>query len=733
MWSENTDNKDAPLVCRGCFATGTKLHNIYENNLAEKYLHHIGILDNFSHYLCSICRSLVLKFAKFKESCHRVQEVYESASQGEALSSELLLDLSRHHHKPIYTRTSPGSLHTEYVDTEAEVKLELNEDYTDEAEDTKTKPEDIIFIKNDVEDFDRKDIIDSDREDISNAETVVALDPVEIKVKREKSKKKKELITVRVKKEFGRKSKSADDIRRIADTQGFDVVFLTKEEQLAEVAERKVKKIRCSRIGYSKCDLCGKNVKGDEQTNKHYEMFHDPSVGPMECDICHCRFKDRRRLNAHLRIHREKFFCRHCDFVAKGEPCVRKHYEWHKGTKFNCQYCGQTFPKLTSCLSHTRLKHAEELPWCEICGESFIGEKGVQTHKKLAHKNTEAGSFACEECEAHFLNENALEKHRGLRRCDLSNCVQCGDAFASLQLLKYHLVQGHRANARARCGDCGVRFHSSLALRRHKEACGAAAMCAQCGSAFSSEELRAEHEARQHPAGDLFRCDECDKTFPSVYYFREHYSRRHHDKNCSPEGRQRRRTRAAEERRWTVAEGRRVLERGAGAGSGEGHGGEGAPRGGERCAICELCGKSFSSVALLKYHQRLHSGEGLLSCSFCPKKFNVPVLLENHMRVHTGERPFKCTFCPKAFKTAVNFKRHHLVRDSALGRAQAHLRTVPEVVPDVLVREEPHPLRAHEDPGAAAPEEDQTQTRLKCPLLIEINLLFSSLHIINKH
>ncbi|XP_064292994.1 zinc finger imprinted 3-like isoform X5 [Plodia interpunctella] len=454
MWSENTDNKDAPLVCRGCFATGTKLHNIYENNLAEKYLHHIGILlqDNFSHYLCSICRSLVLKFAKFKESCHRVQEVYESASQGEALSSELLLDLSRHHHKPIYTRTSPGSLHTEYVDTEAEVKLELNEDYTDEAEDTKTKPEDIIFIKNDVEDFDRKDIIDSDREDISNAETVVALDPVEIKVKREKSKKKKELITVRVKKEFGRKSKSADDIRRIADTQGFDVVFLTKEEQLAEVAERKVKKIRCSRIGYSKCDLCGKNVKGDEQTNKHYEMFHDPSVGPMECDICHCRFKDRRRLNAHLRIHREKFFCRHCDFVAKGEPCVRKHYEWHKGTKFNCQYCGQTFPKLTSCLSHTRLKHAEELPWCEICGESFIGEKGVQTHKKLAHKNTEAGSFACEECEAHFLNENALEKHRGLRRCDLSNCVQCGDAFASLQLLKYHLVQDTKRRAvRRRC------------------------------------------------------------------------------------------------------------------------------------------------------------------------------------------------------------------------------------------------------------------------------------------
>ncbi|XP_013200064.2 zinc finger protein 879 [Amyelois transitella] len=640
MWP----NKDAPLVCRGCFATDVKLLNIHENNLAEKYVQLLGISlqDHFSQYLCVICKALLLKFSQFRESCHKVHDAFvTAATQGKYLTKDWLQELSRYHYKPKYTRTKCLS----YIDwsEQPDVKLEDNE-LLEDLQEAAIEPQDFIFIKNDID-----EVYDDKEPNTDAEENLVIIDPI-LKPKREKIKKKKIKKQI-VKKEFGRKTKSADDLVKIADMHDFDVIFLSKDEQLAEVAERMNKKIRCTRAGYRKCEHCGKNVKGEEEINGHYKSFHDPSVGALQCDICFCRFKDRRRLNSHLRIHREKYCCRNCDFVAKGEACVRRHHAWHRGTKFSCQYCEQTFPKLTSCLSHTRLKHAAELPWCEICGESFIGEKGVQTHKKLAHKNVEAPKCVCADCGTRFLSEQALARHRRPRRCGLCSCVRCGDAFASLQLLKYHLVQVHGSGEQpltADCAECGVRFHSTAALQRHAAACGAGAACVQCGEHFAAEPELAAHEAERHPASDAFRCDECDKVFTSVYYFRDHYSRGHHDKKCSLPSARARRARAAEgARRWTVSE-RRVTERG----------GRGA---GERHAICEVCGKSFATVALLKYHQRLHSGEGLLSCSFCPKKFNVPVLLENHMRVHTGERPYKCTFCPKAFKTAVNFKRHHLV------------------------------------------------------------------------
>mmetsp|Transcript_15719 Transcript_15719/g.38774 ORF Transcript_15719/g.38774 Transcript_15719/m.38774 type:complete len:535 (+) Transcript_15719:3-1607(+) len=64
---------------------------------------------------------------------------------------------------------------------------------------------------------------------------------------------------------------------------------------------------------------------------------------------------------------------------------------------------------------------------------------------------------------------------------------------------------------------------------------------------------------------------------------------------------------------------------------------------------CDVCGKAFSTNALVMRHKMIHSGDRPFPCSVCSKRFRQRVHLKKHMRVHTGERPFVCSFCNSNF------------------------------------------------------------------------------------
>lgn len=60
---------------------------------------------------------------------------------------------------------------------------------------------------------------------------------------------------------------------------------------------------------------------------------------------------------------------------------------------------------------------------------------------------------------------------------------------------------------------------------------------------------------------------------------------------------------------------------------------------------CSNCSYRCQSPAILKIHERTHSGEKPFSCTFCDYKSGQKNNVAKHILVHMKEKPFRCQYC----------------------------------------------------------------------------------------
>lgn len=191
-------------------------------------------------------------------------------------------------------------------------------------------------------------------------------------------------------------------------------------------------------------------------------------------------------------------------------------------------------------------------------------------------------------------------------------------------------VAGGVSAARRRKGRCSRRPKKAPS-RSLNEPTGSPCECLQCGMLFPNEERLSDHQ-KSHPA-----CSVCGAKFRSVLRLRQHTVKEHGllPYNCDYCSK----TFNHKAHRDLHVKARHT---------------------GEKTCHCDICGKGYSCVSLLKTHRITHF-EKTFICDVCGKSFYHACHLKRHKLVHREVRPYQCSTCGKGFNQAANLRSHQAI------------------------------------------------------------------------
>lgn len=83
--------------------------------------------------------------------------------------------------------------------------------------------------------------------------------------------------------------------------------------------------------------------------------------------------------------------------------------------------------------------------------------------------------------------------------------------------------------------------------------------------------------------------------------------------------------------------------------------------------ICELCGKSYTTMGDCKRHIKLKHTEitEIFTCSVCNKNYPSQSVLKDHYRNTHVINEVPCTFCGKIFRNKTHLKKHMVYHDES--------------------------------------------------------------------
>ncbi|XP_006156436.1 PR domain zinc finger protein 15 isoform X1 [Tupaia chinensis] len=214
--------------------------------------------------------------------------------------------------------------------------------------------------------------------------------------------------------------------------------------------------------------------------------------------------------------------------------------------------------------------------------------------------------YQCSVCSKVFQNSSNLSRHVRSHGDKLFKCEECAKLFSRKESLKQHVSYKHSRNEvdseyRYRCGTCEKTFRIESALEFHNcRTDDKTFQCEMCFRFFSTNSNLSKHKKKH---GDKkFACEVCNKMFYRKDVMLDH-QRRH-------------------------LEGVRRVKREDLEASGEN-----LVRYKKEPSGCPVCGKVFSCRSNMNKHLLTH-GDKKYTCEICGRKFFRVDVLRDHIHVH---------------------------------------------------------------------------------------------------
>uniref|UniRef100_A0A3B5BDI2 PR domain zinc finger protein 10 n=1 Tax=Stegastes partitus TaxID=144197 RepID=A0A3B5BDI2_9TELE len=274
-------------------------------------------------------------------------------------------------------------------------------------------------------------------------------------------------------------------------------------------------------------------------------LFIRKSFRPFKCTHCGKAFRDKDKLDQHLRVHGRDayaFSCHICSKSFMNDSALEDHLLVHtENRSYSCLLCPETFERLDLLKDHVGVHAVDGCFTCPSCKKTFTDFIQVKKHIRCFHSEK---IFQCPDCEKAFCRPDKLRLHM-LRHSDRKDflCSTCGKQFKRKDKLREHMQRMHNPDREAKKAD---RIHRSKTLKLKVPTTDFESFmfkCRVCMMGFRRRGMLVNHLSKRHPEMRIddvpeltlpiikpnrdYFCQYCDKVYKSASKRKAHILKNH--------------------------------------------------------------------------------------------------------------------------------------------------------------------------------------------------------------
>uniref|UniRef100_A0A3B3B496 PR domain zinc finger protein 10 n=1 Tax=Oryzias melastigma TaxID=30732 RepID=A0A3B3B496_ORYME len=287
------------------------------------------------------------------------------------------------------------------------------------------------------------------------------------------------------------------------------------------------------------------NLSSPRQNAALQHLFIRKSFRPFKCPHCGKAFRDKDKLEQHLRVHGRDaytFACHICSKSFLSDSSLEDHLLLHaENRSFSCLLCPETFERVELLKEHVEVHSVDGAFTCPSCKKTFSDFIQVKKHIRCFHSEK---IFQCPDCEKAFCRPDKLRLHM-LRHSDRKDflCSTCGKQFKRKDKLREHMQRMHNPDREAKKAD---RIHRSKSLKMKVPTSDFESFvfkCRLCMMGFRRRGMLVNHLSKRHPEMRIddvpeltlpiikpnrdYFCQYCDKVYKSASKRKAHILKNH--------------------------------------------------------------------------------------------------------------------------------------------------------------------------------------------------------------